>query len=65
MSQKTIPVSYGKNGKRLTGGAAQLHFIKQNGGFDSFVEKIAIKAARNTILELERDANKQNFRIVQ
>ena len=64
MSQYTIPPSRGKDGKKLGGGAAQLHFIKQLGGFDSFVENIATRAAKNTLLELEKESKKQSFKLV-
>lgn len=39
MSQKNLVV-FGENGRRLGGGAAQLRYIKQKGGWDEYHEEL-------------------------
>ena len=36
-----------KNGKRVNGSAAQAHFIKENGGFESHNRKMALFGAEH------------------
>lgn len=36
MAQKKLKVYSSKTGKRLGGGAAQLHYVKQKGGWDKY-----------------------------
>ena len=52
MSQKNLCV-YGKNGKRLGGGAAQLKRIKDCGGWDAYHKELISRVTEKVYEEVE------------
>lgn len=54
-----------ETGKWISGGAAQLHTIKKNGGWDNYRMKIAIRAAENAVEEMDREALKPRLKRVK
>ncbi len=64
MSQKTLNV-IGKNGKKLGGGAAQLHRIKENGGWDAYHEKLIGKVTKKVYEEVMKEMDKPNLKVVK
>ncbi len=51
----------GDNGKILRGTAAQLHYISDRGGWDSFIEEIADNSARVAVKHAFKELMKSSF----
>lgn len=64
MSQKNLIV-YGKNGKRLGGGAAQLKRIKDNGGWDEHHRQVIADAVEVAYQTFEENENRVRLRLVK
>lgn len=64
MSQEYLKV-IGSNGKMLGGGAAQLSYIKQQGGWDEYNLKLVNKAAQKAYEEVIKDQQKAAFKIAK
>lgn len=64
MSQKNLIV-YGKNGKRLGGGAAQLKRIKDNGGWDEHHRQVIADAVEVAYQVFEENENRVRLRLVK
>lgn len=62
MSQKNLVV-FGKNGKRLGGGAAQLKRIKDNGGWDEHHRQIIKDAVEVAYQMFEENQNRTKLRL--
>ena len=61
MSQKNLCV-YGKNGKRLGGGAAQLKRIKDCGGWDAYHKELISRVTEKVYEEvIEEKAYKNDY----
>ena len=50
-------------GNRLNGTAAMLHIMKKDGGPDAHISKIAEKAAKNAIKEVQEETRKPNLTV--
>lgn len=64
MSQRNLVV-YGKNGKRLGGGAAQLKRIKENGGWDEHHHRVIADAVKSAYQSFEENQNTTELRCVK
>ena len=64
MSQKNLVV-YGKNGKRLGGGAAQLKRIKDNGGWDEHHRQVIADAVEIAYQTFEKNQNRVKLKRVK
>lgn len=64
MSQNTLHVT-GKNGKKLGGGAAQLHRIKEYGGWDAYHKKIVESITKKVYAEVMDEMNRPVLKIVK
>lgn len=64
MSQRNLVV-YGKNGKRLGGGAAQLKRIKENGGWDEHHHRVIENAVKCAFQLFEENQNTTGLRRVK
>lgn len=64
MSQKNL-YETGKNGKKLGGGAAQLHRIKVYGGWDAYHEEIIRRITAKVYEEIMEDMNRPRFKVVK
>ncbi len=64
MSQMNLVV-YGKNGKRLGGGAAQLKRIKDNGGWDEHHRQVIADAVEVAYQAFEENENRVRLRLVK
>ncbi len=64
MSQKTLHV-VGKNGKKLGGGAAQLHRIKEYGGWDEYHKELVRRTAEMVCFEIMKEMDKPKLRIAE
>ena len=64
MSQRNLVV-YGKNGKRLGGGAAQLKRIKENGGWDEHHHWVIENAVKYVFQLFEENQNTTGLRRVK
>lgn len=52
------------NGRTLAGGAAQLAYIKQCGGWDHFIHHITDKVARAIIREINAEARRPTLSVI-
>ena len=59
MSQKNLCV-YGKNGKRLGGGAAQLKRIKDCGGWDAYHKELISRVTEKVYEEVMEETGSGN-----
>ena len=50
--------------KLLHGTAAQLHYVKEQGGWDSFIEKITSEAATVAVQHAFKEMGKAKFKTV-
>ena len=64
MSQKTLHVM-GKNGKKLGGGAAQLHRIKEHGGWDAYHEELIGRVTKKIYDEIMDEMNRPVLKVVK
>lgn len=64
MSQKTL-FEVGKNGKKLGGGAAQLHRIKEYGGWDAYHEELIGKVTKMVYTQVMNEMNKPVLKVVK
>lgn len=64
MSQKNLCV-YGKNGKRLGGGAAQPKRIKNCGGWDAYHKELISRITEKVYEEVMEEMNKPRLRRVK
>ena len=64
MSQKNLCV-YGKNGKRLGGGPAQLKRIKDCGGWDAYHKELIGRVTEKVYEEIMDEMNRPKFRRVK
>ena len=64
MSQKTLE-EFGKNGKKLGGGAAQLHRIKQHGGWDAYHEELIGLVTKKVYSEVMEEMNRPKLKRVK
>ena len=64
MSQKTLHV-VGKNGKKLGGGAAQLHRINEYGGWDEYHKELVRRTAEMVCFEIMKEMDKPKLRIAE
>lgn len=64
MSQKSLRVM-GKNGKLLGGGAAQLHRIKEYGGWDAYHEELISQVTKKVYEEVMEEMNRPFLRVVK
>lgn len=64
MSQKSLCI-IGKNGKRLGGGAAQLHIIKEYGGWDAYHEALISKVTKKVYKEVMEEMYRPKLKIVR
>ncbi len=64
MSQKNLVV-FGKNGKKLGGGAAQLKRIKDNGGWDEHHHQVIKDAVEVAYQVFEEEQNRVKLRRVK
>ena len=64
MSQKNLCV-YGKNGKRLGGGAAQLKRIKDCGWWDAYHKELIGRVTEKVYEEIMDEMNRPKFRRVK
>lgn len=63
MSQKNLRVM--KNGRRLGGGAAQLSYIKQHGGWDEYHYELTAKITERVYAEIMREQSQPILKIVK
>ncbi len=64
MSQKNLVV-FGKNGRRLGGGAAQLKRIKENGGWDAHHRQVIASAVEVAYQAFEEGERRVRLRLVK
>lgn len=64
MSQKTLHVM-GKNGKMLGGGAAQLHRIKEHGGWDAYHEELIGRITAKVYAEVMDEMDRPVLKVVK
>lgn len=64
MSQNSLRVM-GKNGKMLGGGAAQLHRIKELGGWDAYHTELIQRVTKKVYEEVMEEMNRPIFKIVK
>lgn len=64
MAQKTLRVM-GKNGKMLGGGAAQLHRIKEHGGWDAYHEELIGRVTKKVYGEVMEEMNRPILKVVK
>lgn len=64
MSQRTLVV-IGKNGKKLGGGAAQLHRIKEHGGWDAYHAELIGRVTKKVYDEVMEEMNKPAFKLIK
>lgn len=53
------------DGKMLSGTAAQLHYISENGGWDAFMEKTASDAAKLAVAHTFKEMQKARFKSIK
>jgi len=53
------------SGKTLSGTAAQLHYISENGGWDAFMEKTASDDAKLAVKHTFKEMEKAKFKTVK
>ena len=64
MSQNTLHVM-GKNGKKLGGGAAQLHRIKEHGGWDAYHEEFIGRVTEKVYAEVMEEIDRPILKVVK
>lgn len=64
MSQNTLHVM-GKNGKKLGGGAAQLHRIKEHGGWDAYHEELIGRVTEKVYAEVMEEMDRPILKVVK
>lgn len=64
MSQKNLKV-IGNNGKLLGGGAAQLRWIKQHGGWDAYHEELISRVTKNVYEEIMEEMSRPMLMVVK
>ena len=64
MAQKNL-VEFGKNGKKLGGGAAQLRRIKKHGGWDAYHEELIGKVTAKVYEEIMDEMNRPCIKVVK
>ena len=55
----------GKNGKKLGGGAAQLHRIKEHGGWDAYHEELIGRVTKKIYDEIMDEMNRPVLKVVK
>ena len=64
MSQKTLSV-IGESGKKLGGGAAQLHRIKEHGGWDAYHKELIGRVTAKVYDEVMEEMNRPVLKIAK
>lgn len=66
MSKKKCSLKVLSNdGKMLSGTAAQLHYISENGGWDAFMKKTVSDAAKLAVEHAFKEMDKAKFKTVK
>jgi len=55
----------GKNGKKLGGGAAQLHRIKEHGGWDAYHEELIGRVTEKVYAEVMEEMDRPILKVVK